>query len=88
MQKELTYKSSLAYDEGDFRETVNAFREGGSRSNLVYKVLGTNLGHTGRFAGVERMITGRIALEDIHGKGFEELVKPNDHLKILASPKS
>ncbi|CEL02531.1 hypothetical protein ASPCAL03700 [Aspergillus calidoustus] len=69
MQKELTYKSSLAYDEGDFRETVNAFREG-------------------RFAGVERMITGRIALEDIHGKGFEELVKPNDHLKILASPKS
>ncbi|KAL3491448.1 hypothetical protein BJX62DRAFT_251407 [Aspergillus germanicus] len=68
MQKELTYKSSLAYDQGDFRETVDAFMEG-------------------RFAGVERMITGRIALEDIVEKGFEELVRPNDHLKILASPK-
>ncbi|KAJ0414979.1 chaperonin 10-like protein [Aspergillus carlsbadensis] len=69
MQKELTYKSSLAYDQGDFWETVDAFMEG-------------------RFAGVERMITGRIALADIVEKGFEELVRPNDHLKILASPKS
>jgi hypothetical protein len=33
------------------------------------------------------MITGRIALENIVEKGFEELVRPNDHIKILASPK-
>jgi hypothetical protein len=33
------------------------------------------------------MITGRIMLENIVEKGFEELVQPNDHLKILASPK-
>ncbi|KAL3459250.1 chaperonin 10-like protein [Aspergillus heterothallicus] len=68
MQKEITYKSSLAYDQGDFRETVDAFM-------------------AGRFHGIEKMITRRIALEDIVEKGFEELVKPNEHIKILACPK-
>ncbi|KAL2816114.1 chaperonin 10-like protein [Aspergillus granulosus] len=68
MKQEIMYKSSLAYDQGDFREMVDAFMKG-------------------RFIGVEKMITGRIALEDIVGKGFEELVRPNDHVKILVSPK-
>ncbi|KAL2829602.1 chaperonin 10-like protein [Aspergillus pseudoustus] len=68
MQKEITYKSSLAYDQEDFRETVDAFLKG-------------------RFNGVENMITRRIALEDIVAKGVEELVRPNEHIKILASPK-
>lgn len=34
------------------------------------------------------MITGRIALEDIREKGFEQLVKNKDeHVKILATPR-
>jgi hypothetical protein len=41
----------------------------------------------GRFQGVEKMITSRLLLEDIVEKGFKELIKPNDHIKILATPK-
>ncbi|KAL4809129.1 chaperonin 10-like protein [Aspergillus unguis] len=41
----------------------------------------------GRFQGVERMITRRIHLEDVVEKGFEELIKPNEHIKILTTPK-
>ncbi|KAL2833286.1 GroES-like protein [Aspergillus cavernicola] len=66
MRKEITYKSSMAYDQGDFKETVEAFV-------------------AGRFKGIEKMITRRITLEDIVEKGFEELVKPNDHIKILGT---
>ncbi|KAL3480016.1 chaperonin 10-like protein [Aspergillus californicus] len=68
MRKEIAYKCSLAYDQGDFRETVDAFV-------------------AGRFKGVERMITRRVVLEDIVEQGFKELIKPNDHIKILATPK-
>ncbi|KGQ00797.1 chlorophyll synthesis pathway protein BchC [Paracoccidioides lutzii Pb01] len=43
---------------------------------------------SGRFAGVERMITRRISLDEIVEKGFKELTeKPGDHIKIIASPK-
>lgn len=35
------------------------------------------------------MITSRINLDDLAVKGFEELVtKKDDHVKILATPKS
>jgi hypothetical protein len=42
MQKELTYKSSLAYDHGDFRETVDAFMEGQISIDYV-PLVSTNL---------------------------------------------
>ncbi|KAL4957895.1 chaperonin 10-like protein [Aspergillus filifer] len=66
--KEIMYKCSLAYNEVDFRETVDAFV-------------------SGRFKGVEKMITRRLDLDDIVEKGFKELTKPNDHIKILATPR-
>ncbi|KAL4921125.1 chaperonin 10-like protein [Aspergillus aurantiobrunneus] len=68
MWKEIMYKCSLAYDQGDFKDTLDAFV-------------------SGHFRGVEKMITRRIALEDIVEQGFKKLVKPNDHIKILATPK-
>ncbi|KAL4879769.1 chaperonin 10-like protein [Aspergillus karnatakaensis] len=68
MTKELTYRSSLSYDEKDFGEVVDAFV-------------------AGRFTGIEKMISRRVILEDIVERGFKELVKPNDHVKILATPK-
>jgi hypothetical protein len=34
------------------------------------------------------MVTGRISIEDIKEKGFEQLVKNKDqHVKILATPR-
>ncbi|KNG83434.1 alcohol dehydrogenase [Aspergillus nomiae NRRL 13137] len=40
----------------------------------------------GRFAGVERMITRRIALEDLVDKGFKTLLQNADeHIKIVAT---
>ncbi|KAF2117372.1 threonine dehydrogenase [Lophiotrema nucula] len=67
MLKELTLKASMAYDDIDFRETVDAFV-------------------AGRFKGVERMVTGRIHIDDIATKGFEELVTNKDqHIKILVT---
>ncbi|KAL5000640.1 chaperonin 10-like protein [Aspergillus recurvatus] len=68
MWKEIMYKCSLAYNQGDFKDVVNAFV-------------------TGRFQGVEKMITSRLSLDEIVEKGFKELIKPNDHIKILATPK-
>lgn len=42
----------------------------------------------GSFAGVEGMITGRIGLEDLQQKGFEELVRNREgHVKILVTPR-
>lgn len=80
--KDLIYKCSLAYDERDFKETVDAFVSGEFLSKRL-----TILIKPGRFKGVEKMITKRVILEDIVEKGFKELVKPNDHIKILATPK-
>ncbi|KAL5358527.1 chaperonin 10-like protein [Aspergillus floccosus] len=69
MRREAVLKSSLAYDETDFKQVVEAYVEG-------------------RFRGVEQMITRRISLEDVVAKGYEELSRPNDHIKILATPKA
>ena len=33
------------------------------------------------------MITRRLDLDDIVEKGFKELIKPNNHIKILATPR-
>ncbi|KAK0254980.1 hypothetical protein LTR91_011596 [Friedmanniomyces endolithicus] len=42
----------------------------------------------GKYKGAEKMVTSRIAIEDIKEKGFEQLVKNKDaHIKILATPK-
>ncbi|KAF9890235.1 hypothetical protein FE257_006147 [Aspergillus nanangensis] len=68
MKREALLKSSLAYDEADFRAVVDAYV-------------------AGRFEGVDRMITRRIPLEEVVEKGFEELTRPNDHIKILATPR-
>lgn len=43
----------------------------------------------GKFIGYERLITGRIGLEDIVDQGFSELINNKDkHIKILVSPNS
>jgi hypothetical protein len=43
---------------------------------------------TGQFQGYEKMVTSRVALEDVVEKGFEELVNNrDDQIKILISPK-
>ncbi|KAK5193741.1 hypothetical protein LTR99_006030 [Exophiala xenobiotica] len=42
----------------------------------------------GQFQGYEKMVTSRVALEDVVEKGFEELVNNrDDQIKILISPK-
>lgn len=42
----------------------------------------------GKFAGVEGMITGRIALGELVERGFEELVKNREgHVKTLVTPR-
>ncbi|KAK5146163.1 hypothetical protein LTR32_002203 [Rachicladosporium monterosium] len=42
----------------------------------------------GKYKGAEKMVTSRIAIEDIKEKGFEQLVKNKDeHIKILATPR-
>ena len=42
----------------------------------------------GELQGYEKMITSRVALDDVVAKGFEELVARKDnHVKILISPK-
>lgn len=43
----------------------------------------------GKLKGYEKMITGRIALDDIVEKGFKELINNKDeHIKILVQPRS
>ncbi|KKK19788.1 hypothetical protein AOCH_004160 [Aspergillus ochraceoroseus] len=41
----------------------------------------------GRFEGVETMISRRVLLDEIVEKGFKELTQPNNHIKILATPR-
>jgi len=42
----------------------------------------------GKLIGYEKLITGRIRLEDIVEKGFKELINNKDeHIKILVSTK-
>jgi (R,R)-butanediol dehydrogenase/meso-butanediol dehydrogenase/diacetyl reductase len=43
---------------------------------------------TGKYTSFERLVTSRIALDDIVEKGFEELVNhKDDHVKIMVTPK-
>jgi 2-desacetyl-2-hydroxyethyl bacteriochlorophyllide A dehydrogenase len=43
---------------------------------------------SGKLAGYEKMVTGRISVEDIVSKGFEELANNRDkHIKILVDPR-
>ena len=43
----------------------------------------------GKFKGHEKLVTGRISLEDVVKKGFEELLHNKDeHIKILVSSKA
>lgn len=40
----------------------------------------------GRFKGLETMVTGKIHVDDIVSKGFDELVSNKDHhIKILVT---
>lgn len=42
----------------------------------------------GKILGYEKMVTGRISVEDVVEKGFKELINNKDqHIKILVSPK-
>jgi hypothetical protein len=42
----------------------------------------------GKIAGYEKLITGRINMDDIVEKGFDELINHKDkHIKILVSPR-
>jgi threonine dehydrogenase-like Zn-dependent dehydrogenase len=42
----------------------------------------------GEFDGVEKMVSSRIALDDIVELGFEALVREKDkHIKILVTPR-
>ena len=42
----------------------------------------------GKLKGYEKMVTGRIGLEEVVEKGFEELVNNKDkHIKIMVSPR-
>lgn len=40
----------------------------------------------GKFKGIEKMVTSRIYIDDIVGKGFEELITNKDqHIKIMVT---
>ncbi len=42
----------------------------------------------GNYPGFEKMVTGRISVEDVVSKGFMELIENKDeHVKILVTPK-
>lgn len=44
---------------------------------------------TGKIPGYEKLVTGRIGVDDIVEKGFKELINNKDkHIKILVSPKN
>lgn len=41
----------------------------------------------GKFTGYEKLVTGRIKVEEVVEKGFKELIHHKDqHIKILVSP--
>jgi hypothetical protein len=42
----------------------------------------------GKLAGYEKLVTGRIRLDDIVEKGFKQLINNKDqHIKILVTPR-
>lgn len=86
--KEITIKSSLAYNDTDFKSVVQAFAAGKSESRThleLYLLWLTEL--KGRFEGLETMVTSKIHIDDIMSKGFDELITNRDqHVKILVTP--
>lgn len=82
--KEITTKCSLAYDDKDFKETVDAFVAGEASLQVSLAVTHSE---AGKFEGLEKMVSSRIHLDDVVARGFEELVhKKDDHIKILVTP--
>jgi threonine dehydrogenase-like Zn-dependent dehydrogenase len=85
MTKELSLEAPLAYTSEDFWEVVEDFVAGESRQR-VFEVATDRV--TGKFFGVEDMITDRIKLDDVVVKGFENLVQSDaSSIKVLISPK-
>lgn len=85
MTKEMEIKSSMAYNDEDFRETVKAFSEGMRPPDFVHRSADILVG---AFSGIEKFVTSRVLLEDVVEKGLEELVRNKDHhVKILITPK-
>lgn len=91
MLKEITVKGSLSYTHEDFQRVVEAFKEGTKYVDAMVSPSTTDilvLSLTGKFGSVSKMVTSRIALEDVVHKGFEELVlNKDDHIKILVTPR-
>lgn len=84
MMKEITAKYSLAYNDKDFKETVDFFIAG---KKSLTPTLDRVHQDTGKFKGLEKMVTSRVHLDNISTKGFEELVNnKDDQIKILISP--
>lgn len=82
--KEITTRCSLAYDDKDFKETIDAFVAGQLHTETSSSTL---IRDVGKFKGLERMVTSRIHIDDAAEKGFEELVNNKDqHIKILVTP--
>ena len=82
--KEITSKCSLAYNDKDFKDTIDAFVAGQLRPLVAAFIL---IEGPGKFKGLEKMVTSRIHIDDVSEKGFEELVNNKDHhIKILITP--
>lgn len=81
----------MSYTHEDFQQVVEAFKEGTKYVDAMVSPSTTDtlvLSLTGKFDGVSKMVTSRIALEDVVHKGFEELVlNKDDHIKILVTPR-
>lgn len=85
MTKEMEIKSSMAYNDEDFRDTVKAFSEGIRLSDIGYASIDVVVG---AFPGIEKFVTSRVLLEDVVEKGLKELINnKDDHVKILVTPK-
>lgn len=86
MLKEINLKASMAYNDDDFRDTVEAFSNGQYLGQITENDKANDI--PGKFKGAERMITSRIHLEDVVEKGFKELITNKDkHVKILVTPR-
>ena len=84
--KEIKIVSSCCYNKDDFKTVIELMAQGIGR---LLPLLKKTLTSAGKFDGYEKMVTTRIALEDVVSKGFEELVNNRDeHIKILISPKA
>jgi hypothetical protein len=97
MPKELVLKMAFSYTDADFREVVDDYVNGECFSYICFcykcpsyicKEAAQAKVPAGKFQGVEKMITSRIALDDVVSKGFEALVtNKDDHVKIMVTPK-